>query len=31
MKFMPRVYQQHAIQMILDYPAVGLLLDMGLG
>lgn len=31
MKFKPHVYQTHAIQKILDLPAVALFLDMGLG
>lgn len=31
MKFIPHQYQSHAIQRILDTPAVGLFLDMGLG
>lgn len=31
MKFIPHVYQTHAIEKILSLPAVGLFLDMGLG
>jgi SNF2 family DNA or RNA helicase len=31
MKFKPHPYQHHAIQHIIDHPAAGLLLDMGLG
>lgn len=31
MKFNPHVYQEHAIERILDTSAVGLFLDMGLG
>ena len=30
-KFTPRPYQQYAIRRIIDTPAVGLLLDMGMG
>lgn len=30
-EFTPRPYQQYAIQRIIDTPAVGLLLDMGMG
>ena len=31
MKFIPHLYQVYAIQKILDLPATGLFLDMGLG
>ena len=31
MKFVPHQYQQHAIDRIIDTPAIGLFLDMGLG
>lgn len=31
MKFIPHDYQQYCINQILAKPAVGLLLDMGLG
>jgi len=31
MKFIPHTYQKYAIQRILDQPAVGLFLDMGMG
>lgn len=31
MIFKPHIYQEHAIQKILDLPAVGLFLDMGMG
>mgnify|MGYP000909351375 CR=1 FL=1 len=30
-EFVPRSYQQYAIQRIIDTPAVALLLDMGMG
>lgn len=31
MKFIPHEYQTYAIKKILEKPAVGLFLDMGLG
>lgn len=31
MKFIPHVYQDRAIEEIIEKPKVGLLLDMGLG
>lgn len=31
MKFIPHQYQEFAIQKIIDTPAAGLFLDMGLG
>lgn len=31
MKFIPHAYQQYCIDYLLDKPAAGLLLDMGLG
>ncbi|MCL5292556.1 MAG: DEAD/DEAH box helicase [Actinobacteria bacterium] len=31
MKFTPHVYQEHAVEKIVELPAVGLFLDMGLG
>ena len=31
MKFIPHSYQQYSIDRILDTPAIGLFLDMGLG
>ncbi len=31
MKFIPHDYQRYCIDRILDTPAVGLFLDMGLG
>lgn len=31
MKFIPHEYQQRAIDFIIEHPAAGLFLDMGLG
>lgn len=31
MKFIPHPYQAYAIERILEQPAIGLFLDMGLG
>jgi len=31
MKFIPHKYQEYAIQRILETPAIGLFLEMGLG
>lgn len=31
MKFIPHKYQEYGIQRILDTPALGLFLEMGLG
>lgn len=31
MRFIPHEYQEIALSMIIESPAVGLLLDMGLG
>jgi hypothetical protein len=31
MKFIPHKYQEYAIQRIIDTPAIGLFLEMGLG